>query len=145
MGFECTYEIPHSAANLIISREYDREQSHSHRLSCRTLSNYCSIISTLESRLRVLEQLAASRFNEASATNAMDLSPMSSSSIESDIDVENDRSHNQGALIVNVQLAASGEQAETDDTDGMAVSLVDDNDPGYFGKHLVNKINPSDC
>lgn len=109
----------------------------------KTLSNNCSYIKNLESRLRVLERLATSRIDEASIANEEDLSS-TPSSVDVD-DIENDASDNQGALIINVQPMASDEQAETDDTDGMAVSLVDDNDPGYFGKHLVNTNDLTDC
>lgn len=64
---------------------------------------------------------------------------------DGDIDIQDDGSSDHGALIVSVQSQTSEEQVDVNDTDGMAVSLVDDNDPGCFGKqstnpHVLNRL-----
>ncbi|KAH7029734.1 fungal-specific transcription factor domain-containing protein [Microdochium trichocladiopsis] len=97
MAFECVYETPASAANVIVPKD---------------------AFADVESRLHVLEEMVK-RHNEL-------LTSKSISSVASSISL--------GHNVVNLkQHAQELEVEQEDDTDGMAISFVDEKDQGFFG------------
>ncbi|KAH7117434.1 c6 zinc finger domain-containing protein [Dactylonectria macrodidyma] len=111
MGFECIYEIPNSSSNLIISKD---------------------IITNLRSRLRLLEQLVM-RHDMVIGNVAINELGATSTSPQPDADIEDNTSLNHGRVILDVQPQMPDKEPETDEPDGMAVSIVDEHDHGYFG------------
>ncbi|KAJ1326031.1 transcriptional regulatory protein GAL4 [Microdochium nivale] len=97
MAFECAYETPASAANVIVPKD---------------------AFADVESRLHVLEEMV-NRHNEL-------LTSQSIRSVDSGISL--------GHNVVNPkQHAQELEVEQEDDTDGMAISFVDEKDQGFFG------------
>lgn len=130
MGFECVYEESHSASNVIINKEHVKFRSC---ISvCMRVLTDCSHFVNMKSRLQALEQLVM-RHDERlgnGASNSTD-----SSVPDQDLGIDKSKVSDDGAVFVIVQDHRSEDKEDTgDELDGMAISLVDERDPGYFGK-----------
>ncbi|KAM5358999.1 hypothetical protein ACJZ2D_014824 [Fusarium nematophilum] len=112
MGFECVYEMPGSSANLIVSKD---------------------IIAGLESRLEALENKVRQHNEqlEAGGTGAADRCA-TPTSLQSYLASE-PTDPPAGTVVVSVLNQEPDLQTDANETDGMAISLVDDDDYGYFG------------
>ncbi|KAH7028898.1 fungal-specific transcription factor domain-containing protein [Microdochium trichocladiopsis] len=106
MSFDCTYDAPGSAANVIIPKD---------------------AFADLESRLHLLEQIVKGHHEQ--------LSVRSFSSAASDRGIS-ETSADLDSPAPGITRLLSGQEPELDlddHTDGMAISFVDEKDQGFFG------------
>ncbi|KXJ90070.1 fungal-specific transcription factor domain-domain-containing protein [Microdochium bolleyi] len=108
MAFDCTYDAPGSAANVIIPKD---------------------AFTDIESRLHMLEQVVK-RHNEQLATRS--ISTASDKGI-SNASTDFDSPGHGLASLVHRAHEQDQEQEPDDHTDGMAISFVDEKDQGFFG------------
>ncbi|KAJ1326007.1 transcriptional regulatory protein GAL4 [Microdochium nivale] len=110
MAFDCTYDAPGSAANVIIPKD---------------------AFTDIESRLHILEQ-AVKRHNDQLSTRSISIA---SEKCISDASADYD-SPNRGmaSMVHRAQEQEHEQEFEVEDhTDGMAISFVDEKDQGFFG------------
>ncbi|OAR02365.1 hypothetical protein LLEC1_02448 [Akanthomyces lecanii] len=116
MGFDCSYEMPQSATNLIINKD---------------------IFASLENRVKLLENVVSEHTRQISATgNVQTICNTPSASIGSLADNNqpvpySPTSPAPAGIVLNVP-AYQGQPPE-DATDGMAITLIDDQESIYFG------------
>ncbi|KAH7141726.1 c6 zinc finger domain-containing protein [Dactylonectria macrodidyma] len=112
MGFECIYEMPNSSANLIVSKD---------------------IIAGLESRLEALENNVRQHNEQLGAGGAGTINHFATPTSPQSYLALEPTDPPTGAVVVSVLNQERDLQTDANETDGMAISLVDDDDYGYFG------------
>ncbi|KAJ4153053.1 hypothetical protein LMH87_009561 [Akanthomyces muscarius] len=115
MGFDCSYEMPQSATNLIINKD---------------------IFASLENRVKLLENVVSEHTKHLSDTrNAQTICNTPSESVESLADNNQQAIHSSSPapLRILINVPADQEQPLEDATDGMAITLTDDQESIYFG------------
>lgn len=141
MGFECVYEMPLSSSNLIISKEWVKISyiDPSYYLTFTIAEIHTSIFTALESRVELLEMMIArcvDRHDNATVDD-YSTSPISPRSVYTSEHV----APPPGTVIVNVQNTEQDQPGDLSGTDGMAISLVDECDYGFFGTRKMRLLS----
>uniref|UniRef100_A0A0B7KNK2 Zn(2)-C6 fungal-type domain-containing protein n=1 Tax=Bionectria ochroleuca TaxID=29856 RepID=A0A0B7KNK2_BIOOC len=114
MGFECTYEMPNSSSNLIIGKD---------------------IFAALEARVEAVERQLRRQSNHTGSPSKDEGTIAPSSVVNSEErNGEHTISAPPGMIVISIQDPLEADaQSQNDKTDGMAMSLVKDEDCSFFG------------
>lgn len=103
---------------------------------------WSSIFASLESRVKLLENLVSEHTKHLSATrNVQAICNTPSESVDSLADNNQQTVHSSSSpapLRIVVNVPADQEQPLEDVTDGMAITLTDDQESIYFGKQAMS-------